>query len=91
MLIDEIQEAQQKLLMLQRKLSNCKHTFGEPYQDVDIEKVPQFRTVNQGSDIWQEVSHYSDKHIPVWRRKCTECGKTETTTKTVPVAYKPQF
>ena len=76
---------------MNRQLSNCKHTFGEPYKDFDIEKVPHFKTAVQGSDIWQEVDYFSDKQIPVWRRKCTVCGHIETTTKTVAVEFKPQF
>lgn len=58
---------------------------------MNIEKVPHYNTVAQGSDIWSEVSHYSDKQVPVWRRKCTTCGHIETTTKMVAVEYKPQF
>ena len=91
MLSDEIKEYERKLASLRSQLANCKHIFGEPYKDFDIEKVPHFHTVTQGSDIWNEVSHYSDKQIPVWRRKCTTCGHIETTTKTVAVEFKPQF
>lgn len=47
-----------------------------------------------GSDFFNPVTvGWETKRIPVWRRKCKNCGVGQTTTKTEPVIerYRPVF
>ena len=94
MIANKIVELKNELAMLERQQENCQHKFDDPYQDFDIKKIPIQENRPMGSDYFNSVTvGWKDKKIPVWRRKCSICGKIETTTNTEAVIShrKPVF
>lgn len=72
----------------------CAHKWGSPYRDYDEKAVPIQENRPMGSDFFNPVTvAWETKQIPVWRRKCQDCGKLQSTQKEEPVVerYKPCF
>jgi len=89
--IEQHQAEIQRLLAAQKQ---CFHTWGEAYQDYDEKLVPIQENRPMGSDFFNPVTiGWETQKIPVWRRKCKNCGVTQTTTKTEPViqCHRPVF
>lgn len=59
--------------------AKCAHKWGDAYQDYDEERVPIQENRPMGSDYFNPVTTgWKSKRIPVWRRKCAECGAKQT-------------
>lgn len=91
---DKIRELQRQIEAENRRISNCRHSWGEAYNNPETTREPYGSVmITQGSDCWYEPQGYEDVTKPRWTRKCSECGKEEHTYKQKPVieSYKPDF
>lgn len=91
---NRIQELENLIKQEKQKIDSCKHFFGEAYYDPETKKEAYgYRTVGQGSDVWNEPEGYQDVKVPRWSRKCKVCGKIEHTytQEAVIKEYKPKF
>lgn len=90
----EIEDHEAAIARLRRQQQDCQHVYGEPYRDVDKKMVPRQENRPMGSDFFNPVTvGFDEVETPVWRKKCTKCGLTQTTTKTEPIVtgHKPVF
>lgn len=88
----EIHRLQCEIRELERKQLSCRHKWGEAYQDYDQKVVPIQENRPRGSDYFNPVIvGWETKTFPVWRRKCSICGKTYATTETESVGVRPVF
>jgi hypothetical protein len=91
---DKIKELQEQIRSEERKIANCKHTFGKAFYNPEtVSEGYGYRQVAHGSDVWGEFQGYHDVEKPRWTRKCTECGYEEHTKKqkAIIVGQEPDF
>jgi hypothetical protein len=91
---DKIRQLQDEIEREKRKISNCRHNFGEAFFNPETVREPYgFRVTGRGSDMWSEPEGYNDVKKDRWTRVCKTCGKEEHTNKQKPVItnYKPDF
>ena len=90
---DRIAELNAEIEAEKRKISNCKHEFGETYDDYENKLEYTYETRFQGSDSYPAISGSYTKTIPRWARKCKLCGLVQHTytKKTVRVIEEPDF
>lgn len=90
----KIKELQEQIAIEQRKISNCKHVFGDSYYNPYTVSEPYgSRLVGQGSDAWFEAVGHTEVSKPRWSRTCTKCGSVQHTETQEPIitGYKPKF
>lgn len=74
---DKIKDLQKQLDEEQRKIDQCRHDWGEPYNNPGTKKEPYgVKLVGQGSDLWPEAEGYHDVTYPRWSRKFGKCSVT---------------
>lgn len=90
----QIEHHEAEIRMLKDLQGHCVHEWGDAYQNYDEKRVAITENQPMGSDFFNPVTvGWETKRIPVWRRKCKNCGVGQTTTKTEPVIerYRPVF
>lgn len=91
---DKIKELQNQIESEKRKMSNCKHMFGETFSNPETTREAYgYKMIANGSDVYYEPKGYHDVTVARWTHICVSCGFEEHTKKQKPESTKqiPDF
>jgi len=83
---ENIKRLQEQIEAEKRKISNCKHDFGNAFYNPETVKEGYGSVQDgRGSDPHWSYAGYHDVQKPRWTRKCKECGYEQHTDKQKPI------